>query len=95
MLIVGQLVAMIDGWVKENLDPPYFFLGSWIQPNGDRVRIWEDAFFCQMIRAKGGLIYGVPSVRVGHYDTACGLIDDSNVEWLRKRSTECSLVHEK
>lgn len=91
----GLACNLIDlNWVRENLKPPYFFQGKWMQPDGSIESVWEDAFFCQSIRQFGGKIIGVPDVRVGHYDTSVGVIDDETVVWLRQRVIQQTAVED-
>ena len=74
----GLGCALVDMSIVSEIDAPRFEL---VYQNGRCIR-WEDAVFCDKVRAAGGRIFGVPAVRCGHVHTRTIICDD-NVDRLR------------
>ena len=75
----GLACSLVDtSWLFRNVDSPYFFQGIF-----EDMYVWEDAYFCRLIKLHEGKIFGDPRVRTGHLMNPL-VVDDSNVKDIRK-----------
>ena len=82
--------ALIDlRWVRENLKPPFFVMTP--APGKITMFLWEDAYFCCLIRDAGGRVFGLPQIQCLHMGRRRE-ITGANEQQLRKDFIKGSLL---
>lgn len=77
----GLACTMIDLRWLQKFKKPWFFQGC-LEPNDPKSFVWEDAYFCNLVRDNSGKIFGDARVECGH-QSAPVIVTRQNADRLR------------